>query len=720
MRSMHRLATAALALALAGPAAAQRPAPVPRPGPAPRPAACCDVVGIDARTGVVSAKVNASDEVFEFKVADARTLNALRVGQRVHADFARKEVSLDGRTPCCTITSGPQGAAVARAPVRPPLTTDRAGGGGALLPAAGARLGGAPLPRVSYGEPIPASAAEPVARAAARFATRTVTARQGGRDLSATVLVVGGRVGMKQVPADALPDGARRLLEMHARTLRRDESGYYIVDPAAAREWAKTHAVPDHIKPKEEEKKDDSECGDKWSMNAAQDCVQDAGDAVAAEWERARERAEQWWKGSTSELADLWGETASCFTERTLPGGRAPVKFAITPSMTVDMQQSGSKGAADGAIKGVVRLGIPIEADFEAETKFFYIPCLPFAVRPKELTADGAMTVGQQLGIEVEATGSFAKTFTIPPTGGPQIPLQVIPIIIGNVPVAVLDVSAYIEGEVEVEGKGEARGQFAVANSHRSTFEFTCDGQGCKGKSKGKTEPATANERAEIQGQVSVKPGIYTALQLNLNYNVLGARAGPQPFLLGTAIGCAAGSASQSTRGVSTSETSAALTADLDWGVQIRAEALAGGQRIGSRWEYEAMDPRHIWFRDLAPGGSTALQATVAAPAAVTAARAASFKLRMPACYPYSEPVHYRITWTGNATPAPNPACSWEAGAGTCRYHPAKDLAFNLSWPTPGTYAVSAVLLKDGHRTFASAPPVGLEIVVAAGEGGVP
>ena len=366
MRSMHRLATAALALALAGPAAAQRPAPVPRPGPAPRPAACCDVVGIDARTGVVSAKVNASDEVFEFKVADARTLNALRVGQRVHADFARKEVSLDGRTPCCTITSGPQGAAVARAPVRPPLTTDRAGGGGALLPAAGARLGGAPLPRVSYGEPIPASAAEPVARAAARFATRTVTARQGGRDLSATVLVVGGRVGMKQVPADALPDGARRLLEMHARTLRRDESGYYIVDPAAAREWAKTHAVPDHIKPKEEEKKDDSECGDKWSMNAAQDCVQDAGDAVAAEWERARERAEQWWKGSTSELADLWGETASCFTERTLPGGRAPVKFAITPSMTVDMQQSGSKGAADGAIKGVVRLGIPIEADFEA------------------------------------------------------------------------------------------------------------------------------------------------------------------------------------------------------------------------------------------------------------------------------------------------------------------------------------------------------------------
>ena len=51
----------------------------------------------------------------------------------------------------------------------------------------------------------------------------------------------------------------------------------------------------------------------------------------------------------------------------------------------------------------------------------------------------------------------------------------------------------------------------------------------------------------------------------------------------------------------------------------VRAEALAGGQRIGKRWETKLMKERHIWFKDLAQGGSSALQPAVALPAAAAA-----------------------------------------------------------------------------------------------------
>ena len=78
---------------------------------------CCGITKIDAATGIVTAKVTANGNVFQFKVADARALGLLRVGQGVYANFAGKQVSLDGRRACCAITSGP-GAPVAAPPSR--------------------------------------------------------------------------------------------------------------------------------------------------------------------------------------------------------------------------------------------------------------------------------------------------------------------------------------------------------------------------------------------------------------------------------------------------------------------------------------------------------------------------------------------------------------------------------------------------------------------------
>lgn len=681
---------------------------------AQRTAACCTITAIDARARVVHAKVTASGSVFEFTARTPATLASLRVGQAVQVDFSTGRVSLDGRTVCCTVTKAPTAPSVVRSAPRPapsrttapaPTTTPTQGNV-AAVPRGVLTARMANLPRVTYGEPIPRSTTR--TGKLPRVAMHTVNARVAGRNVSARILHLNGRQGIE---SSGLPDGVRRLLGMHVRKLPRTASQYYLVDPTLAAQWAATHPVPPEIEPKDENE-DDSDCGTV-SINGIVDCAEDAAQAVEDEFERARDRAEDWWDESADKLAKEWGEAVGCFADHRLSGPRTPVKFSTTPSMRVDLTQNGSRGSATGQVSGSVTLGIPMEADFAAGMEFFYIPCLPFVFRPKSISADGSFTVGQQLAVEVTATGSFEKTFTIPPTGGPQIPLYVIPIVIGDVPVAVLDVSAYIEGEVEVESEGKASGRFAVSNAHRSAFEFECSGEGCTGREKGSSAPATTNESAQIEGQISVQPGIYAALQLSFDYNILQGRAGPQPYLLGVANGCAGVSATQS-GGASSSTSSAALIADLDWGVKIRAEALAGGQRIGSRWEQRVMRDRHIWSRDLAPGGSSALVPTATGLAQVVASQPATVTLRMPACYPYTDKVQYRLTWTGGAAPAPHAACQWQAAAGTCEFDPTKDLALRLTWPTAGTHGLSVRVVKDEHRTFAPAPPpVQLTISVA-------
>jgi hypothetical protein len=256
-----------------------------------------------------------------------------------------------------------------------------------------------------------------------------------------------------------------------------------------------------------------------------------------------------------------------------------------------------------------------------------------------------------------------------------------------------------------------------VLNSHRSQFDFDCGGSGCKGRDRGSSAPTTTSQNAQIQGQVQVQPGIFTALQLSFDYNILQGRAGPEPFLLGTAIGCGAVSSTQ-TAGSSTTQTNSALTADVDWGILLRAEALAGGERIGERWETKAMRNRHIWFGDMAPNGSSALVATLTGPTQVAAAQPAAVKVRMPSCFPYNDKVEYRVTWNGNATPAANSSCQWQAGGGRCNYDPAKELALSLTWATPGTYSLSVALVKDTHRDFNPAPPPATLSVTVAAAGG--
>ena len=662
------------------------------------PPPCCGIIAIDQRTGIVSAKVNATGQSFQFNVRDPAALARLRVGQAVYADFTTHRVSLDGRGACCTITGGPEAVPTGRLPVK-------------LLPTAPVMAPA--IPSISYGPPQPWSG---MRGQGGRFESRPLTSVIQGRSTSGTILHLRGLDGIERAPG--LPDGARRLLEMHVRTLKAGESDHYLVNTALAQQWIAAHPVPADVKPPES---GGSGCKDWYS---SVHCVEEAGQQVvnqaSAEWQKAWQQAVDTWNHAAGELTSDWHVAQDCFMERTLPLPNIPVRFSVTPAMTVHLEQSGSKdltggGSASGTVQGTVGLGFPIQGDFSNDLDLFYIPCLPFVVRPKRLAGSGTLTVGERLTAGVSATGRFDKVFTIPPTGGPQVPIEVIPIIIGDVPVAELDISVYIEGSIEVGGAGKAEANFQLDNPHKAAFAFDCSGSGCQAQSRGLPDPTTTAEAAKIQGQVFVKPAIYTALQLDFDVDALSARAGPQPYLLGAAAGCAMAGASGTIGGPTTGAASQALAADLDWGVDLRAEALIARHVVGRPFLHSVTGDKHLWFRDLAPGGSTALVATVDGAASVTAGAPVQYHTRMPSCYPYTNPITYRIAWTGNGVPAANAACQWQGGGGVCTFDPTRDLVITLTWPAAGSYSLSVLPVGDSHHRIFQPAPAPTQVAITVG-----
>ena len=576
------------------------------------------------------------------------------------------------------------------------------------------------LPSITYGSPQPIQAGR--RRPTELVEARQITAGVGGRNVTGKVVRLRGVSGIDA--ATGIPEGAKRLLAVHVRTLDPGEPHDYIVNTELAAQWMQTHPpVPADIRPSDKGS-DRPHCSGADYVTKANCDYQAAGDA----WKGIQDQAKKDWSHASDELTHDWSMAQGCFADHTLPLNNIPVSFSITPNLTIPLS-SVANGAgvsttlhnesSSAKVDGSVALGFPMQSDFKAKLDLFYIPCLPFVVRPKSIAADGTMSVGETLSASITASGKFDKTLKIPPTGGPKIPIEMIPIVIAGVPVAELDVSAYIEGNVEVGGSGKADGHFQLSNPHKARFAFSCSGGGCGSSAQQIPDPTTVSESAEIKGQVFVKPSVYTALQLDFDYDLLSARAGPQPYLLGVASGCAEASAQQASNGASTSEENHALTADLDWGVELRAEALVAGQVVGNPYVHSVTGDKHLWFRDLAPGGSTALVANVQGAGTAAAAKPVSYRVKMPNCYPYSNRVLYQVSWTGGAMPANNPACQWQSNRnGTCQFDPAKDLLINLTWPSAGSYTLTVRPVSDEHhRTFSPAPQA-TQLAITVGTGG--
>jgi Cu/Ag efflux protein CusF len=130
----------------------------------------CSIAAIDARTGVVSAKVNASGAAFQFRVTDAALLKSLKVGQEVYANFTTRQVSLDDKRILGEIISPPQAAAppaasmtapkpVSPPPVRAPVAQPALGASVAAAPPPPVR---APVAQPALGAPVAAAPPPPV------------------------------------------------------------------------------------------------------------------------------------------------------------------------------------------------------------------------------------------------------------------------------------------------------------------------------------------------------------------------------------------------------------------------------------------------------------------------------------------------------------------------------------------------------------------------------
>jgi hypothetical protein len=697
-------------------------------------APCCAVTNI-AKGGQITAQETRGARTFQFQVADPALRSKLRIGSPVYANFDTKQVSLDGKKSCCTIlkisTAAKQPVpgttpAAPRSPSSLPGTADVKTPASRIAPADPRISAQAPahkravttLPQLSFGAP------QTVQTPNLRDGTQIPLQLQNRKTVQ-----LHGIDSIRNINPTTVPQAAKDMLVLHARTLETQELDSYVVIPELAQEWSKTlpSTVREKLRKAAEDtgkKKKKKGCSTKHiSTGCVKNEVDQAVDDVAKAARKAWDDIEVEW----GRFMDKAEDARACFTERTLTA-KTPVRFSGTPEFPVSVNSKG--------VKGTVAIGVPVAGDFTAELKLFYVPCMPFALRPKSLGADGTMETGRALRANLTLDGQFDHTFLVPPNGGVKIPIQVIPIVIGGVPVAEIDVSVYVEGNVKIDGKGTLNGEVKLQSTQKTAFDFKCSGHGCDLRHHGMpSTPATAMESIKLDGRVHVKPAIYTALQLSFNWELLEARAGPQPFLLGELYGCAAASATQSASGASTSTSSQSIVADLDWGLDIRAEALAATKKVAYKKlkidvsHGTSGNNAHLYFKDLVQ--STGLVPVVTGASQTAAGQPAAYTITMPECYPYrnapDNTLQYRVTWTGGASanagaPAgarkltkgtgltrtsggnPSGTCTFQAGQGTCRAAPASATAFNLAWPAIGDYVLTVMPVDDkhGHKFDAS------------------
>jgi lysozyme len=739
----------------------------------------CTISAINTTTGVVTATENATAKTFEFKLNDATQLKSLNVGKGVYANFAAGVVSLDGITPGGTIlgtastssaasaATGPSGGMQNKvAPV--PLA--------AAQPAGSAQTPGAqrvsPPPVVTkpsstsagLAHTVPGSALIPLGLPSVTAGTPQLVPHGGpqmapigplGNRVNQDVVHLRGAAGIQQ--ASGLPEGAKNLLLLHVNTLAPGEVDHYIVNKKLATDWIAAHPALANVKPPASH---DSGAG--CSVTITNPClgadVQHISDQTSQQINNLLDAGRKEWQQVTGQLSQDLKAVEGCFADQTLNLNDVPVDISPNdvPDLTFSFDKGGKPnsavkannqfGAITGSaeVTGKLTFGLPMDAHFKAGVDMFWIECLPFFIRPKNIHADGTFAAGTKIGAELTATGQFTQEFNI---AAGRIPIAIIPIVIAGIPIAEMDVSAYLEGKVLVDGNGRLDAKFSLETQRQTNdFDFTCSGHGCELNSHGgATKPETTSEYVKLDGRIHVKPEVYTALQLDFDFDALTARAGPQPYLLGEVYACGAASGTQTAGAPSTSQDSYALTADLDWGIDLRAEALVGGALVGDRAIKKLLRPQHLAFWDLAH--STALVPYVAGAAQTSLGTTALYTIKMPACYPYPDKVKYQLAWTGGATASngasgataasrgmvqqgallkasvigvpspstgPTPPCNLQSGEGSCEFDPVKDFSLDLAWPAAGTYNLTVTAVGDTPhgRAYNSAQPTTLNVTV--------
>jgi hypothetical protein len=562
----------------------------------------------------------------------------------------------------------------------------------------------------------------PIPVSSLRYSQRQVTAGVNGQTVQGAILHLRGLDGIQQAEAQGLiPKSVGDILSMHVRALPVGESDHYLVSPALALAWSNTHPEPALATGKTT---DNHEGCNSFSWH----CAGEVAEHAEGQADQLIAQAQQEWQQMVGQAAQMYGESAACFTDSSKTLAKVPLQFSEPFQVNLPFSQSGKSGSFSGTISGNVGLGFPVQTNMMTDVSVFYVECLPFMIRPRGVDASGGVTTGTTFTAAITATGKFEQDFPIYSTT-PPIPIEVLPIIVAGVPLAEVDMSAYIAADVDVNAADTATASYEVDHTRTVALQFSCAGTGCTGSTtQGPTQTTTA-KNAKITGQVTVTPAVYAALQFDFDFDALSVRAGPKPALIAQVNGCAyagqttttiTGAASNSVASTLGGDTqhSQCLVADVDWKTDFVDQILIGGQSVGSQTN-ALVGARHIAFYDLMPGGSTALIAGVTQAANAAAGQPTQFQVQMPQCYPYTDKIQYQVSWTGGGSGVPDPAaCTWNntAGTGTCFANPTQQLALGFQWPA-GDHSLSVTLVHDAHpRDFNVTPNA---VSVNVGSGGV-
>jgi len=532
---------------------------------------------------------------------------------------------------------------------------------------------------------------------------------------NARIVRLQGEAGIQA--AASLPQGARDFLILHARALPQGQVAAYVVDLDVANDFFQRHAEPASVHAAATANNDSHTGCNAVSVNCAKEAAQHAADEI-------KRQAQDAWKSVVGDVTRDWNVVADCFSDQNLPVPDVPIRFSKTFGFPITIGTDRRTNTL-ASVSGTLDLSEPVDVDLTAHIGIAYIPCLPYALRPTSIGANGTLEYDERISANMKAGAAFSYIAAVPPGGGGDFPITAIPLLVNNQYVARLDISLYLDGQVTFDSTAAFSGTIGAELKHRAQLGFRCSGNGCDLQVV-PYEELIGTESVRLEGRMKVRPAILAAVEIAFNGDLLATRAGINPYVQGEIIGCAAGAAKQSTAGGGADQ-SYALTADFDSGVEALAEAKAGPVQVGSKhWKD---DQHHIAFRDLAH--STALQPDVSGKTEAVAQQPVALQLKMPSCYPYSEAVEYQLDWAvdgasrdaGRATAASvtkiggssGAGCSLGSDSGRCSGDPRKGTLVNLAFPGAGSYPVRVSPIRDTHgRDFSGVPATQHVVTVTA------
>jgi hypothetical protein len=484
------------------------------------------VIAVDAGAKTVTAR-EASGQTFRFVVQNPALLKAIKVGQAVYANFATKQVSLDGRTVAGQMIAPPAPALPAR-----------------VTPAAPAK-GVAPtvLPRSAAPSPIAAkasgstgdeqSAGGPVNLAPPPVASvigqpqitllkrqenlelRHIVANVNGQQVESDIIHLTGPQAIESAyQQKLLPEAARDALLEHAKNLDEGDAPIYIVNKQIAEAWAKTHtplpkSAPTSLSmPRRRVREngprlvyasyvpdpDPQSVGgalkhaggelSKDAKHAEKEASKDAehvGGQISDAYKHATGQTTKWWRHWQSEATKDFEKVEDCWVDHKLSVRKKVNLRDPNLAYTADLS---SKNLG----QGTVTFGLPIDhLEMEAEASVFYIPCmavvsagvpLPFFIRPRDISVqNGYLSMGANITTDVQQIAfNGSKEFFTPPAIT-LIPQSVI--MAGPVPI-VLEAYLYLRGGIRYTGALDVQSNFTASTKKEGPFSFTCNGHGCK------------------------------------------------------------------------------------------------------------------------------------------------------------------------------------------------------------------------------------------------